>query len=56
LIFNDRLDAMVTGALIIMVTLVLIESVSGWISVLLGRSQSGVRESPFVATRFATEE
>jgi carbon starvation protein len=56
LIFNDRLDALVTGALIIMVTLVLVESFSRWISVISGMSQAVVREAPFVHTRFAAEE
>jgi carbon starvation protein len=52
LIFNDRLDALVTSALIVMVALILVESVSRWMS---GRRQSEVREVPFVRTRFAEE-
>src|SRR5579872_498802 len=56
LIFNDRLDAAVTGVLVCMVALVLMESVFLWISVLSGRMPARVREAPFVATRFATEE
>jgi carbon starvation protein len=52
LIFNDRLDAFVTGTLIIMVALILVESVGRWMS---GERQSQVRESPFVRTRFAEE-
>ena len=56
LIFNDRLDAVVTGILIVMVTLVLFESSREWMKVLLGHKQATVKESPFVMTRFATEE
>jgi carbon starvation protein len=56
LIFNDRLDAVVTATLIVMISLILIESVVEWVRVLSGRKQGRVKESPFVATRFATEE
>jgi carbon starvation protein len=55
LIFNDRLDALVTGTLIIMVALILVESVSRWMSALSGRTQAKTRETPFVRTRFAEE-
>jgi carbon starvation protein len=56
LIFNDRLDAVVTGTLIVMVGLILIESLVEWSRVLSGRKQASVRESPFVTSRFAAEE
>jgi carbon starvation protein len=56
LILNDRLDAAVAGALVCMVVLILLESISVWVSVVSGRMQARVREAPFVATRFATEE
>jgi carbon starvation protein len=56
LIFNDRLDAAVTGVLIVMIAMILIESSTDWIRILAGRKQPVVRETPFVATRFATEE
>jgi carbon starvation protein len=56
LIFNDRLDAAVTGVLIIMVAMILIESAAEWIRVVAGRKQAVVREAPFVLTRFAAEE
>src|SRR6202522_1087798 len=56
LIFNDRLDAAVAGALVCMVALILLESISLWVSVISGRMQARVREAPFVATRFAAEE
>jgi len=56
LIFNDRLDAAVTAALIFMVALVLIESAWLWWRVLAGRKEVQVREAPFVPTRFAEEQ
>jgi carbon starvation protein len=56
LIFNDRLDAFVTGVLIFMVALILIESAFLWLSVLSGRKHAGVKETPFVPSGFATEE
>jgi len=56
LIFNDRLDAVVTCALIVMVALILIESAVEWVRVLSGRKQPRVKESPFVPTRFAEEQ
>ncbi|MGA9042221.1 MAG: carbon starvation CstA family protein [Terriglobales bacterium] len=56
LIFNDRLDAAVTGILIFMIALILIESAIGWMQVLSGREEARLKESPFVATRFAMEQ
>jgi carbon starvation protein len=56
LIFNDRLDAAVTGVLIILIAMILVESAALWIRVLAGRKQPVLRESPFVATRFAAGE
>jgi carbon starvation protein len=56
LIFNDRLDAVVTVALIVMVAMVLMESVLEWVRVLSGRKAALVKESPFVMSRFAEEQ
>ena len=56
LIFNDRLDSAVTAILILLIAMILIESATEWMRVLAGRKQPVVRESPFVTTRFATEE
>jgi carbon starvation protein len=55
LIFNNRLDAALTAVLVIMVTLILIESVRRWIAVLTGREEARVKESPFVMTQLAEE-
>jgi carbon starvation protein len=56
LIFNNRLDAAVTGVLVAMVTLVLFESVRQWLGILLGTKEVRLKESPFVRTRLAMEE
>jgi carbon starvation protein len=55
LIFNNRLDAVVTGILIALVCLLLIESLRHWIAVLSGAKQATITESPFVMTRLAKE-
>jgi len=55
LILNNRLDAAVTGLLLIMVALVLFESARQWIGVLSGRNEARVKEAPFVMTRLAEE-
>jgi carbon starvation protein len=56
LIFNNRLDAVVTGVLIVMVALILLESARQWMGILRGSCQARVSESPFVATRLAEEQ
>ena len=55
LILNNRLDAAVTAGLVVMVTLVLIESVRQWIGILSGRKEARIKEVPFVMTRLAEE-
>jgi carbon starvation protein len=55
LIFNNRLDAAVTGVLVVMVTLVLVESVRQWAGILSGSKEPRMKESPFVRTRLAEE-
>jgi len=56
LVFNDRLDAMVTGVMAVLIAVIVIESAREWLRVLSGRKAASVREAPFVSTRFATEE
>jgi carbon starvation protein len=55
LILNNRLDAAVTAALVVMVALVLVESARQWIGVLSGREEARLKETPFVLTRLAEE-
>jgi carbon starvation protein len=56
LIFNDRLDAVVTGVLVLLVTLILLESVWLWSRVVSGSQQAKVSETPFAMTKFAEEQ
>jgi carbon starvation protein len=56
LIFNNRLDAAVTGVLIVMVTLILLESARQWLDILSGRKAARVSETPFVVTRLVEEQ
>jgi carbon starvation protein len=56
LIFNNRLDAIVTGALIVMVTLILLESARQWLAMLSGKKEARMKESPFVPTRLVEEQ
>ncbi|HWX93691.1 MAG TPA: carbon starvation CstA family protein [Terriglobales bacterium] len=56
LIFNDRLDAGVTFALVVMVAVILVESALEWSRVWSGRQAAEVREAAFVTTRFAKEQ
>jgi carbon starvation protein len=56
LIFNNRLDAAVTGGLVVMVTLVLAESLRQWLGILRGTKEARVKESPFVRTRLVEEQ
>ncbi|HUR37103.1 MAG TPA: carbon starvation CstA family protein [Terriglobales bacterium] len=56
LIFNDRLDAVVTVLLVLMVVTILVESLMEWSRVLSGKKEAVCKEAPYVPTRFATEE
>jgi carbon starvation protein len=56
LIFNDRLDAAVAGALVVLVAVVAIESALEWARVLSGNKPAEVKEAPFVMTQLALEE
>jgi carbon starvation protein len=55
LIFNDKLDAFVCGALIALVGLILAESVLVWSRYLSGKRAPESSEVPFVATQFAAD-
>jgi carbon starvation protein len=55
-IFNDRLDAVVCGLLVALVSVIVIESAIVWASVITGRLPAATREAPFVATSYAAEE
>lgn len=55
-VFNDRLDALVSGFLVVLVAVIVVESAMQWANVLSGRKAAATVEAPFVSTRYATEE
>ncbi len=54
--FNARLDAVVCGAFLILVAIVLADSMRVWYGLLRGTREAHVAESPFVPTRLSAEE
>jgi carbon starvation protein len=53
LIFNDRLDAVVTVAFMVVTVLVLLASAREWVLILTRRKPARAQESPFVETAYA---
>ncbi|MEO7137690.1 MAG: carbon starvation CstA family protein [Gemmatimonadales bacterium] len=53
LIFNDRLDAVVTIAFMLITLLVLLASAREWVLILTRRKPARAQESPFVETAYA---
>jgi carbon starvation protein len=56
LIFNDRLDAVVTGIFLVLVATILIDSLRVWIGILRGTRDTRVYEAPFVSSELQPEE
>jgi len=54
--FNARLDAVVCGAFLTLVAIVLADSMRVWWEILRGTAEAGVAETPFAPTRLSTEE
>jgi carbon starvation protein len=50
LIFNQRLDAVVTAILAIMILVLLVEAVTQWAGLLIGKREPVLHESPYVPT------
>ena len=53
LIFNDRLDAVLTVAFMVVTVLVLVASAREWVLILTRRKPAVAQESPFVETAYA---
>ena len=56
LIFNARLDAVVCGVFLVLVTTILIDSMWLWIGIMRGTRRAYSRETTFVLTRLGPEE
>ncbi len=56
LIFNERLDAVVCGVFLVLVTLIVLDSIRLWISILSGGREHKVVEAPFVLSKLRAEE
>ena len=54
-IFNERLDAAVCATFLVLVTIVLVDSIRTWISLLSGKSSVESSEAPFIPTRLRVE-
>jgi carbon starvation protein len=52
-IFNNRLDAGVTGFFAVLILLLLAEAATEWYLILSGKRSATVRETPYVRTRWA---
>src|SRR3984893_1930561 len=55
LIFNQRLDAAVTGVLAAMILVLIVEALAQWYSILSRRTKPVLHESPYVVTRWAAD-
>jgi carbon starvation protein len=53
LIFNNRLDAAVTGFFALLILALLVEAATGWYRILTGRTTARLTETPYVRTRWA---
>jgi carbon starvation protein len=56
LIFNARLDAVICGVLLVMVTAILLDSLRVWAGILRGTRDNQLCEAPFVLTQLRAEE
>jgi carbon starvation protein len=55
LIFNQRLDAAVTGVLAAMILVLIVEALVHWYAILTRRKESVLHESPYITTRWAAD-
>jgi len=53
LMFNLRLDAVVTTILVLMIVLLILEALVQWYGILSHRREAELHESPYIATRWA---
>jgi carbon starvation protein len=56
LIFNNRLDAVVCGIFLVLVTTILVDSIRLWVGILRGTREARLVEAPFVLSKLSPEE
>ncbi len=56
LIFNARLDAVICGVLLVMVTAILLDSLRIWVGIIRGTANARISETPFVLSQLRPEE
>jgi carbon starvation protein len=56
LIFNARLDAVLCGVFLVLVTAILLDSMRVWIGILRGTREARLCEAPFVVSQLRAEE
>jgi len=56
LIFNNRLDAVVCGIFLVLVTTILADSIRVWTGILRGTREAKLTEAPFVVSKLRAEE
>ncbi len=56
LIFNARLDAVVCGVFVVLVTMILVDSIRVWTGILRGTREACSMEAPFVLSQLKAEE
>jgi carbon starvation protein len=54
--FNARFDAVVCGAFLVLVAVILADSIRVWLGILSGNREAQVHESPFVLSQLRAEE
>jgi len=55
-IFNNRLDAVVCGLFLVLVTVILIDSIRLWIRILAGRVEAPILEAPYIRSLLRGDE
>ncbi len=56
LILNERLDAVLCGLFLVLVTTILVDSIRVWVGILRGTRDTRTTETPFVMTQLSPEE